>query len=51
LQAAKIIEPAIQRSVVMSFSKSKGPSRAMTVTASTLVKIVNEMAKQGVWHS
>jgi DNA-binding transcriptional LysR family regulator len=51
LQAAKIIEPAIQRSVVMSFSKSKGPSRAMTATASTLVKIVNEMAKQGVWHS
>jgi LysR family nitrogen assimilation transcriptional regulator len=51
LQAAKIIEPTIQRSVVMSFSKSKGPSRAMTATASTMVKIVNEMAKQGVWHS
>jgi DNA-binding transcriptional LysR family regulator len=51
LQATKIIDPVIQRSVVMAFSKAKGPSRAMSAVSTQLVNIVGEMAKQGIWHS
>ncbi|MCG2594316.1 LysR family transcriptional regulator [Ramlibacter sp. XY19] len=51
LQAARIVEPPFQRTVAMAFSKAKGPSRAVTAVAGHLVRIVGEMAQQGMWRS
>ena len=51
LQAARIVDPAFQRTVAMSFAKAKGPSRAVTAVATHLVRIVGEMAKLGMWRS
>ncbi len=49
LQAARIVEPAFQRTVAMAFSKAKGPSRAVTAIAGHVVRIVADMARQGMW--
>lgn len=49
LQAARIAQPPFQRTVSMAFSKSKGPSRAVTAVAGQLTRIVGEMAQQGMW--
>jgi len=51
LQAARIVEPPFQRTVAMAFAKAKGPSRAVTAVAGHLVRIVGEMAQQGMWRS
>jgi DNA-binding transcriptional LysR family regulator len=51
LQAAKIVNPPIQRSVVMAHSKAKGPSRAVTTVSTLLVRMVGEMASQGMWRT
>jgi DNA-binding transcriptional LysR family regulator len=51
LQAARIVEPPFQRTVAMAFSKAKGPSRAVTAVTGYLVRIVGELAAQGMWHS
>jgi LysR family transcriptional regulator, nitrogen assimilation regulatory protein len=51
LQAARIVEPPFQRTVAMAFSKAKGPSRAVTAVAGHLVRIVGDMAAQGMWRS
>jgi LysR family nitrogen assimilation transcriptional regulator len=50
LQAARIVEPPFQRTVSMVLAKSKGPSRAVSVVASRIVQIVDEMARAGMWH-
>lgn len=49
LQAARIVEPPFQRTVAMAFAKSKGPSRAVTAVSGLVVRIVAEMARQGMW--
>ena len=49
LQAARIVDPPFQRTVVMAYAKAKGPSRAVTAVAAYLVRIVGEMAQQGMW--
>lgn len=51
LQAARIVEPAFQRTVALAFSKAKGPSRAVTAVTGHLVRIVGDMAQQGMWRS
>ncbi|HSV81406.1 MAG TPA: LysR substrate-binding domain-containing protein [Ramlibacter sp.] len=51
LQAARIVDPPFQRTVAMAFAKAKGPSRAVTAVTAHLVRIVNEMAAQGMWRS
>jgi LysR family nitrogen assimilation transcriptional regulator len=50
LQAARIVEPPFQRTVAMAMSKSKGPARAVTAVATQIVKIVDEMARAGMWR-
>lgn len=50
LQAARIVQPAIQRTVAMAFAKSKGPARAVTAVAARIVEIVGEMAGKGMWQ-
>jgi LysR family transcriptional regulator, nitrogen assimilation regulatory protein len=49
LQAARIIEPSFQRTVAIAYAKSKGPSRAVTAVSALVVRIVREMASQGMW--
>lgn len=50
LQAARIVDPPLQRTVSMVLSKSKGPARAVTAVASQIVEIVDDMARAGMWH-
>jgi LysR family nitrogen assimilation transcriptional regulator len=49
LQAARIVDPPVQRTISMAMSKSKGPPRAVSAVASLIVDIVEEMARDGMW--
>ncbi len=51
LQAARIVDPPIQRTVAMVFARTKGPSRAITVVSQHIVSVVDEMARSGMWRS
>ncbi len=51
LRAARIVDPPLQRTIAMAFSKSKGPARAVTAVAAQIVKIVDEMAHTGMWRT
>ena len=50
LQAARIVDLPFQRTVSMVLAKSKGPPRAVSVVASRIVEIVDEMARAGMWR-
>jgi DNA-binding transcriptional LysR family regulator len=50
MQAARIVDPPLQRTVAMALAKSKGPPRAVTAVASQIVQIVGEMARAGMWR-
>lgn len=50
LQAARIVNPPLQRTISMAFSKSKGPARAVSVVATQITEIVGDMARHGMWH-
>ena len=43
-------DPPFQRAVARALSKSKGPARAVTAVAAQIVKIVDEMARAGMWQ-
>jgi LysR family nitrogen assimilation transcriptional regulator len=49
LQAAKIVNPAVQRTVSMAYSRSKGPGKAVSAVAAQIVQIVEENARHGMW--
>ena len=49
VQAARIVDPAVQRTISMALSKSKGPPRAVSAVASLIVDIVQDMARDGMW--
>jgi DNA-binding transcriptional LysR family regulator len=49
LQAAKVVDPPLQRDVSMVLGASKGPRKAVSETATQIVRIVDEMAKKGLW--
>jgi LysR family transcriptional regulator, nitrogen assimilation regulatory protein len=49
LQAARIVDPPVQRTISMAMSKSKGPPRAVSAVASLIIEIVEEMARDGMW--
>ncbi len=51
LQASKIVDPTVQRTVAMATSKSKGPGRAVSVVAAQIVEIVQEMGRNGLLHA
>jgi LysR family transcriptional regulator, nitrogen assimilation regulatory protein len=48
LQASKIVDPTIQRTIAMAMAKSKGPPRAVSVVAAQIVEIVQEMGRSGL---
>ncbi len=50
LQASRIVDPPLQRTVSMVLAKSKGPARAVSATAALIMRIVDEMASHGMWH-
>lgn len=49
LQATRIVEPSFSRIVSLAYSKSKGPTRAVTAVAGRLIDIVGQIARQGIW--
>ena len=51
LQAARVVNPPLQRMVSMAMSKSKGPAKAITLVVQQIEQIVDEMARQGMWRS
>jgi DNA-binding transcriptional LysR family regulator len=51
LQAAKIVSPALQRTVSMALARTKGPARAVSAVASEIISIVEDSARSGMWHS
>lgn len=50
LQAARLVDPPMQRCVSMALSKSKGPPRAVSAVAALIQQIVDEMAARGMWR-
>ncbi len=51
LQAARLVDPPLQRSVSMATARSKAPARAVAMVAAQIVRIVDDMARHGLWHS
>ncbi|URI07491.1 LysR substrate-binding domain-containing protein [Aquincola tertiaricarbonis] len=51
LQAARLVNPPLQRSVSMALARQKGPAKAVTAVAAQIVRIVGDMARSGMWHS
>ena len=51
VQAARIVNPPFQRTVVMAMAKFKGPARAVSAVASRIVDIVDDMAAKGMWRA
>lgn len=49
LQAARIVEPSFSRTVSLAYSKSKGPTRAVSAVAARVTDIVGQIAQQGIW--
>ena len=50
LQAARLVNPPIQRTVAMVLGRSKVQSDAVKVVAREITKTVNAMALQGMWR-
>lgn len=51
LQAARVIDPTLQRTVSMATARTKGPGRAVAAVAREIVDLVDEMAGDGLWRS
>ncbi|MCD9033176.1 LysR family transcriptional regulator [Luteimonas sp. Y-2-2-4F] len=50
LQAARIVDPALQRSIVMATARAKGPSRAVKAIAAQIDATFHDLARAGMWH-
>ena len=50
LQAARLVNPPIQRTVAMVMGRSKVQSNAVKVLAREIIRTVNEMALEGMWR-
>ena len=51
LQAAKIVDPPVRRTVSMVLAASKAPRKAVTEVAAQIVRIVDDMAQKGLFLS
>jgi DNA-binding transcriptional LysR family regulator len=49
LQAARIVDPPVRRTVSMVLGATKAPRKAVTEVASQIVRIVDDMAHKGLW--
>jgi DNA-binding transcriptional LysR family regulator len=50
VQASRIVDPPLQRTISMALAKSKGPARAVSAIGARIVEIVAAMAKAGMWQ-
>lgn len=50
VQAARLVNPPLQRTVAMALSRSKSRGKAVKVLAREIVNTANEMARQGMWR-
>lgn len=50
LQAARIVEPVLQRSIVMATARAKSPSRAVMALAALIDATFHDLARTGMWH-
>ena len=50
LQASRVVDPPFQRTIAMAMAKSKGPPRAVSAVASLIARIVEDMARDGMWQ-
>ena len=51
LLTARIVEPPLRRRVVMALARSKGPARAVSAVSIQIMRIVEAMARDGLWHA
>jgi DNA-binding transcriptional LysR family regulator len=51
VQAARVVSPALQRSVSMVLTRTKAPAKAVSAVAAQIQAIVDEMARNGMWRS
>lgn len=51
LQAARIVDPPLQRTVSMAMARAKGPARAVSAVATQIVELVGEMGRRGLWRA
>lgn len=51
LQAARIVDPSLQRTVAMATARAKGPARAVSAVAEELVRIVEDMGRHVMWRT
>ena len=51
LQAARIINPTVERYVSMELAQSKGPSSAITAVTSAISAIMEEGTRSGLWNA
>jgi len=51
LQAARIVDPVLQRCVSLATARSKGPVRAVSAVTQLIGDIVEDMAARGMWRS
>ncbi|HSV34295.1 MAG TPA: LysR substrate-binding domain-containing protein [Ramlibacter sp.] len=50
LQAAKVVDPPLQRVISMAHARTKGPNKAVSVVSGLIVSIMDELAAQGMWQ-
>jgi LysR family nitrogen assimilation transcriptional regulator len=50
LQAARLVDPPMQRIVSMALSRSKGPARAVSAVASEIDHAFQSLAAEGLWQ-
>ena len=51
LQASRIVNPNCQRKIALTYAKSKGLARAVSCVASSIQVNVENMGRNGLWHS
>lgn len=51
LQAARIVDPTVERYVSMELAQSKGPSRAVTAVANEIAQTMEEGTRSGLWNA
>ncbi len=49
LQAARIVDPPLRRTIALAMAKAKGPPRAVQAVAGLIARIVDDMARDGMW--
>jgi hypothetical protein len=50
LQAARLVDPPMQRIISMALSRSKGPARAVSAVAGEIDHAFRSLAAEGLWQ-